>query len=198
MKRVSEWGKWQAKTITPALVQELAGYVREGATLKIAAKRAGVPPGILNRWYTAGREQVEGLYDAERGHPDQVGMLYDALFQAEGERDMLYVSNVRQAVGPGSEWRARSWLLERHDPEDFGDRSSVEISGPQGGPIMHEGRAIAGFVDLVAFARSIGAGHLLGLDPGDPQRAVPSAADVLPDPALAQPAAVGSADLHGP
>jgi hypothetical protein len=77
----------------------------------------------------------------------------------------------------------------RANNPNYGDKTKVEISGPDGGPIELEGKAVVGLADVVAFATRIGAGHLLGLDAGDPGHALPAAADVLPDPADGEPAA---------
>lgn len=72
-----------------------------------------------------------------------------------------------------------AWAKRNHP--DYEDKSKVEISGPEGGPIEIEGKAVVGLADVVAFARSIGHSDLLGLDAGDARDAVPAAQEVLPD-----------------
>jgi len=72
-----------------------------------------------------------------------------------------------------------AWAKANHD--DYRDKTKVEISGPDGGPIAVEGRAVVGLAAVVRFAQSIGHGDLLGLDAGDPGDALSPAQEVLPD-----------------
>lgn len=203
---MSSWGRWRPKTITPQLVEEIAGYVREGATLKIAARRAGVPPGILRRWMEAGEREIEGIYESapepgakpERGYPSQLGLLYEAVAHALGERDASYLREIERAEGQGSQWRARAWLLEKQDPDDFGDRRAVEVSGARGGPIEVEGKPVAGLADVIALVVKLGYGDRYGLPAELAERGLPAARDVLPDPAESERAAGGALALPRP
>jgi len=167
--------------LTQDLVDELAEHFRKGATVKIAAGRIGVPAGVLRMWLREGERQLTDIYAADVGYPEQEGLLYHDCAKATAEYLAERVEYVTDAA-KDDEWRASSWLLERRD-EDFNPASKVEVSGPEGGPIVHEGRSISGIVDLIAFAESIGAGHHLGLpNGGSPGGALPAAAALLPDP----------------
>lgn len=79
-----------------------------------------------------------------------------------------------------------AWAKANHP--DYEDRSKLEISGPDGGPIAIEGKAVVGLADVVAFARSIGYGPPNGLDGAD-------AGDVVPPP---RPLLPGAADDQRP
>jgi hypothetical protein len=189
------WRSWRRQILDQALVDTLAGYFRKGATVKIAAGRIGVPPGVLRMWITEGERQLTEIYGKDVGYPDQEGLLYHDCVKAFAEYLAEQVDTVSE---PGdNEWRAAGWLLERRD-EEFNPASKVEVSGPQGGPIEHEGHVIAGIVDLVAFAKDIGAGHFLGLDGGHPLGALPAAGEVLPDPVESLDTADAPAHVPGP
>lgn len=198
MSHRSEWGRWQAKRITPELVEELAEYVKLGCSLKIAAKRAGIPAGILRRWYRAGEEEIQAIYEAETGYPSQVGLLWEALHKAAGEVAAELIADLRLAgAGKESAPGSSGWLLERLE-EDFAPAAArVEITGSEGGPIAVEGRAVVGLADVLAVARELGVGHHFGLDAGDPPSALPAPRAVLPDPPVDQPAAVPQPDVQG-
>jgi len=177
------------------LVDELARYYAQGATDKIAAGRIGVPPGVLRMWISEGERQITEIYGKDVGYPDEEGLLYVACAEAHAKYMLEHVDHVSDPTD--YDWRASAWMLERRD-EGFNPASKVEVSGPQGGPIVHEGRTIAGIVDLVAFYESIGAGHHLGLDSGDSGGDVPATGEVLPDPVKSLGPASGAADVPGP
>jgi hypothetical protein len=174
------------------LVDELAKHFRQGATVKIAAGRIGVPPGVLRSWLRIGEEQLADIYAADVGYPEQEGLLYFECAKATAEYLAEHVGTVSDPTD-APDWRASSWLLERRD-EDFNPASRVEVSGPEAGPIQIEGKTLVGIADIVALYRATGQGHLLGLGEGDAQEALPSATDVLPD--HREP--VGAADRAAP
>lgn len=193
MSRAS-WKTWRRKQITPELVEELAGYFRAGATPKIAAGRIGVPAGVLRMWLREGEAQLEELYDREVGYPEQEGLLYDACAKATAEYLMQHVETISDP--DGRDWRASSWLLERRDDE-FNPASRLEVTGHEGGPIAIEGKAVVGLADVIALAKGLGAGHLVGLDAGDTLDALPGPAPVLPDPSDPVGTASAVPDVHG-
>jgi len=174
------------------LVDELAEHFRQGATVKIAAGRIGVPPGVLRMWLSVGEEQLSDIYAADVGYPEQEGLLYFECAKATAEYLAEHVGTVSDPTD-APDWRASSWLLERRD-EDFNPASRVEVSGPESGPIQIEGKTLVGIADIVALYCATGQGHLLGLGEGDAQAALPSAGDVLPD--HGEP--VGAADRAAP
>ena len=179
-KRTKPWRSWRRKLLTQELVDELAGYFRQGATVKIAAGRIGVPAGVVRGWLREGEKQLEAIYAADAGYPELEGLLYHDCAKATAEWLAAKVDAVNE---PGdADWRASSWLLERRD-EDFNPASKVEVTGVEGGPILYEGKAVVGWADLIALAERTGQSHLIGLPGGGGQDALPVAREVLPDPA---------------
>lgn len=193
---MSSWGRWEPRRITPDLVATLAEQIRLGLTPKLAAKSAGIPPGIFRRWLEDGRKELETIYDDERGYPSQTGMLWLEVSKAEAERAQTLLSGVKTA-GKQDEWRNLAWILEKTEREEFGDRVEVQHTGPDGGPIEVEGRAVVGLADVIALAERLGAGDHLRLDAGDSQAALPSASEVLPDHREPQSATEPPADVEG-
>ena len=182
--KAASWQKFQRRQITPELCEDLTALIAGGATLKQAARAAGVPPGILRRWLAEGADQVHEIYESDvlTGPPAWEGMLFLAVEKAIGERGAELVEEILKA-GKDDEWRSRAWVLERLEADEFGDKKQLEVSGPEGAPIALEGRAVVGLADVVAIARQLGLGDRLGLDAGDSRRELAAASDVLPDPA---------------
>lgn len=196
MPRNPSWGNWQRKEITAKRIDEIAGYFAQGATVKLAARRAGIPAGVLRRWLAAGEENITSIYDSERGVPEAEGLLYEACEKARGAFVDELVQKLREAgAGKESSPGAAGWLLERLESDEFGLASRLEISGQGGAPILVEGKAVVGLADVVALARELGQGHLFGLDGGSSQPGLPAASEVLPDPVESEPAAVALPDV---
>jgi hypothetical protein len=191
--RRRKFNSWQLRQVTPELVEELASYFSKGATVKIAAGKIGIPPGRLRMWLAEGEREIDSIYEDKTGEPTELGSLYDECVKAVAGYLLERVDTLTEA---DAGWQAAGWILERRD-EDFNPAAKVEVSGPQGGPIEHEGRTISALVDVIAFAQGIGAGHFLGLDAGDPERALPAAETLLPDPPAPERPAEPSADVPG-
>src|SRR6266487_3892318 len=72
------------------------------------------------------------------------------------ERQAAKVEQVveSQAVRPEpSPAIVTAWARANHP--DYADKTQVEISGPDGGPIAVEGRAVVGLADVAAIARRL-------------------------------------------
>lgn len=192
---MQSWAKWHLKKLDAELVAELADYFRGGATLKIAAGQAELPPAVLRAWLVAGEQDLQRIYEEERGYPERETLLYIACARATAEYLADRVSTVTSPQD--ADWRASSWLLERRD-EDFNPAQKVEVTGAQGGPLEVEGRVIGGFADIVALARATAQGHLFGLTDRELDGAVPASSELLPGAAEPVDPAIPVPDLQGP
>jgi hypothetical protein len=87
--------------------------------------------------------------------------LFVAVEQALGERAVELVGAITKAT-KDDEWRAKAWLLERLERDEFGDVKQVELSGPGKGAIQLETRgvSIAAVVEFAAQHGGLGAGDL--------------------------------------
>lgn len=109
--------------ITDEHAEIVESALREGASWSDAARRAGIWPQVLTSWRN---EVIDTI-----AHPD-VSLLPQAVktLVARGEiavaeyRHELAASVARAA---DKEWRAASWLLSKSDPEQWGERSTVEV-----------------------------------------------------------------------
>lgn len=185
------WPEWKRRKPDAALAHELARHIKAGVRLKSAARLAGVPAGTVRQWLRDGREQLERIYenDEDIGHPGELGMFAMILDQAAGEVVADLVAKLKDAgAGKDSSPGSAGWLLERME-EDFNLASRVELSGPEGGPLVVEGRHAVGWADIFAIAAATGQGHLLGLAGGNDRLALPAPGEVLPDLVEHEPAA---------
>lgn len=123
-EREKAWRQWRRRDLNQNLVDELAQLFREGATVKIAAGKVGLPPGVLRMWLREGEKQLSDIYEADTGYPENEGMLYVECAKATAEYLGRKVSTIDDPQG--ADWRAQSWLLERRD-EDFNPAAKVDI-----------------------------------------------------------------------
>jgi len=112
--------------LTPEIRQNLAHAISVGATYELACVYAGIDYSTFRRWMLKGEEQAKGDHREFR----------DAVKRAEGEAVVRLLSIIELAAK--DQWQAAAWKLERRYPESYG-RRTVEVSGPEGGPIKHEG-----------------------------------------------------------
>ena len=176
---MGELGNCPIERLTPDIAERLVGAAKNGRTIKQAAEFAEIPAGILRRWLEIGEE--EWVKTGERTSP--AADLF-ARYSKEHARYVGQLQDQLKSAGAGKESSPGSagWLLERLEREDFGTSSKLEITGQDGGPLLVDGRPVVAIADVVAFIRSIGASERLGIDAGAPQRGLPPAREVLPDP----------------
>jgi len=105
------------------MVEEIAGYIREGNSHEDAAALAGIDQNTFYVWRRKHSEFAEAMKKAE----------------LECKRRNIAVI---QAAAAGSKkhkrepiWTAAAWLLERKYHAEYAQRTKGEISGPGGGPI---------------------------------------------------------------
>lgn len=101
------------KPIEPdtARKQRLLDALTAGATLKMAARAAGVSEDTLARW----RVRHKGLADE--------------MTQAEASGAVAALAQIQRAAANGS-WQAAAWLLERRYPDDFGRVARTQQQQP--------------------------------------------------------------------
>lgn len=147
----------------PDRVAALLDAVSAGVPITQACHYAGLHPATHHRAIAAA-EEADARADA--GHKlDERARVYreyrDRFMRARAEVAAVHVRLVADAARGGQlvrrvtrstrggteteeqfappEWRAAAWLLSKSFPGELGDRSSVEVSGPGGGPVEHAG-----------------------------------------------------------
>lgn len=131
-----QWYDLKLREVDPQFVNDAAEHVKGGATVKQTARMMGVPPGTFKAWLRTGAEQVLEAYETgEQKHMlEREAALFLAVEKAAGQRAKTLIDEIRGAA-KDDEWRARTWLLERYESEDFGDTKRVELTGADGGKI---------------------------------------------------------------
>lgn len=125
---------------TPELVRQICEILAEGNPRRTACVLAGVSEETFYTWLRAKPEFSE------------------AIKTAESEAIRRNVGIVQTAAK--RHWQAAAWWLERKAPDEFGQRSrqTVEVSGPEGGPVQHEHSipesTIIAFADYLRDGRS--------------------------------------------
>ncbi len=134
--------------LTPEVHDKLVTAARQGNFLITAAAYAGVAYSTLNGWLAEGRVAEEGpkhdLYvDLERARAEAEVRTVALLNRAQqgGQlvsrttrtlRDGTQETEERFSVG---DVKAMTFFLQHGFPANWGGRSRVEVSGPDGGPI---------------------------------------------------------------
>ena len=88
----------KAKTLPPSAEQTaaVAGHVRDGFPLHLAAHRAKIDPDVAAKWFTRG----------EAGKRDYVGF-FDAIRAADAAHTQTLLAVIAEAAGRGSKRAAR-------------------------------------------------------------------------------------------
>jgi hypothetical protein len=110
--------------LKPEVETRILNAVRAGASMGEAATVAGISRRSLHRWIARG----EG-HDADprfRSSPTRSRA-------PRAEAKVGAVAQIRRAMG--DDWRAAAFYLERTDPANWGRRTALEHSGPDGAPI---------------------------------------------------------------
>jgi hypothetical protein len=105
--------------LTPEVTEAICQAIRIGTPQKYAAEGNGIAEDTLLGWMRRGAA-AEEPYDK----------FFEAVTRARADCVKRLVIN-SQGDGPSG---AR-WLLERRYPSEFGNRTKIEHSGPDGGPI---------------------------------------------------------------
>jgi hypothetical protein len=117
--------------LTPEIAATICGLVAQGNYMKASAGAVGVDPGTVHRWVSKGAApDADPLYRDFR----------DQLQKAKAMAEAKMVKVITTAANQG-QWTAAAWWLERTNPEEWGKRDRVEVTGADGGPI--ETRQIA-------------------------------------------------------
>lgn len=130
--------------LSRAFADKMCERIRGHVTRTPAAEALGVHRRTLWEWLTSGQAAsactVEGCTDLHHGPDGDLSYADFAMLVMRAEADAAFLMAGRVSQASVKDWRAASWWLERRLPEDFGERTRVELSGPAGGPIEVDAR----------------------------------------------------------
>lgn len=116
--------------LTEARKKKIVAAIRKGNFAQIAAAANGITEQTYYNWLKRGSE------DAAADDPDRQGSIYAEFFEAvksaEAEAELKKVDGLNTTA---TGWQRHAWWLERRFPKRWGQKQSLELSGPEGAPI---------------------------------------------------------------
>lgn len=109
--------------LTPELIERVAGVVRVGNYLDTAARYCGIDKVTFYSWMKRGHAQRSGIFR------DFLNALEEAQAAAD-VRDHAHIAKASQ-----KDWRAAAEHLRLRNQSRY-NRSSMEVSGPDGQPVQ--------------------------------------------------------------
>lgn len=108
---------------SPAYIEEVVTFCSEGYSLTAFAGEIGVDRASITRWAAEHEE------------------FCIAVNKAKAKRAQWWERQARKVAaegGPGGQATMVIFGLKNHAPEDYSDKTQVEVGGKNGGPIQHE------------------------------------------------------------
>lgn len=103
--------------LTPEAHKEIIDALAMGCTRKDAAESAGVEYRTFLNWLQTGEAAKSGKFL----------QFFHAVTKAEAKARKLYTGTIAKAAADG-DWRAAETFLKRRDPENWGDRSKLDLT----------------------------------------------------------------------
>lgn len=156
---------------TPAVREKIVQALRGGAHRSTAAQFGGVSHTTLRNWML--------LAESPDAPPEYVEFA-EEVQKAEADAEIIRLARLNKAGADGS-WQADAWWLERKNPEKWGkkDRTQMEITGADGGPITVQASLGADPAAIGALAAILADRHASRQDPLAPPKEAPIEAKIV-------------------
>lgn len=137
---------------TPERVEKILAALQLGAYRQTAAQYAGISDSTLQDWLllsrTAladGEDGTRAMVNREEYEKDPEGVvpilepvtrfaqLFGAVEDAEASAEVRSLGQIQEAAQ--SAWQAAAWILERKHRDRWGRPTTLQVSGPGGGPV---------------------------------------------------------------
>ena len=128
--------------LTQARHDKIVRDIRAGNFAQVAAVASGITEQTYYNWLTRG--QADLASDDPDTHGSIFARFFEAVKRAEAEAEVKQLA----ALQRDDKWQRRAWWLERRFPKRWGQKQSLELSGPDGGPVEVTANAQA---ELAAF-----------------------------------------------
>jgi len=143
----------------PKLTKEaettIVNVIRSGGYATDAAALAGISRATLQDWTRMGARAKSGIYKrfsdrVKKANAEFVGECLNGIrtagsgyklrtskvIQTKNDKGVLEASQTVIEETEKREWQALAWILERKDPEKWGRREHIEVSGDPDNPII--------------------------------------------------------------
>lgn len=115
---------------TPYVEAEILRRISEGASLRTVCRDETMPSrALVNEWLAAGGPFVDQY---ARAVSERIEVLAEEVLEIPDDvasKDANAIAAARLRVD------ARKWFLSKVAPRKYGERSAVEVSGPNGAPV---------------------------------------------------------------
>jgi hypothetical protein len=116
----------QPTKLTAEIQAKIVKLVQAGNFRETACAAVGICPRTMRNWLRAGVEQPDSKYARFAG----------ALAKAEAIAEARGITAI-QLAGK-RDWKAVAWWAEKRHQAKWGGKQTVEVSGPDGGPISFD------------------------------------------------------------
>lgn len=116
--------KGRLTKFNPEMGEAIAQLVEVGIPLATAARASGVAASTFFRWMKCGREAKRGLHRR----------FYKRMMEARAKSEARMVGII--SLSAERDWRAAAFLLERRNPEAWGQRSKTVLAGDTKAPLF--------------------------------------------------------------
>ncbi len=113
--------------LTEARHKKIVADIRAGNFAQIAAVASGITEQTYYNWLNRGA--------ADLASEDEAGSIYARFFEAVKRAEAEAEVKQLRAMATDEKWQRRAWWLERRFPKRWGQKQSLELSGPDGGPV---------------------------------------------------------------
>jgi hypothetical protein len=109
--------------LTPQLKDQIVALVREVGALTTAARCVGVPVSVAREWLARGLGN-----DPDRPRTALYAAFADGIEKARGDFVARRIRRIER-VAEGGTWTADAWAVERIDPDTWGRKDRLDVSG---------------------------------------------------------------------
>lgn len=115
--------------LTEARHKRIVADIRAGNFAQIAAVASGITEQTYYNWLNRGATDLAS--DDPADHRTIYARFFEAVKRAEAEAEVKQLREMQR----DEKWQRRAWWLERRFPKRWGQKQSLELSGPDGGPV---------------------------------------------------------------
>lgn len=112
--------------LTDAIRDAIAGAVRRGVHINVAAAKAGISTATYRNWMVRGELAHEQDGDIEEREVPYLAF-FEAITRAQAENEAELVEEVRTAYDAEGNPKESKWFLERRYPERWGAKLKIDM-----------------------------------------------------------------------